>query len=205
MQTSRYYRSFIDSKKGELSILKASKIKYEEQISAKQTSLEYILEAQTLLQQTAQKTQSRLSFHISNFISSNLEAIWGEDAYTFSMEFIEKRNKTEVSMLLHTPEGDVSLDSLNNVRGGGGVLDIVAFGLRIALWSLQSQKQKVMILDQPLSNLDQEHLPKAGELIKELSEKLGIQFIIINHNPALAEIADNTIEVVKENNVSKVI
>ena len=205
MQTSRYYRSFIDSKKGELSILRASKAKYQEQIASKQVSLEYILEAQQLLQQTAQKTQSRLSFHISNFISSNLEAIWGEDAYTFSMEFIEKRNKTEVSMLLHTPEGDVSLDSLNNVRGGGGVLDIVAFGLRIALWSLQSQKQKVMILDQPLSNLDQEHLPKAGELIKELSDKLGIQFIIINHNPALAEIADNTIEVVKRNNVSKVI
>ena len=205
MQTSRYYRSFIDSKKGELSILRASKAKYQEQIASKQVSLEYILGAQELLQQTAQKTQSRLSFHISNFISSNLEAIWGEDAYTFSMEFIEKRNKTEVSMLLHTPEGDVSLDSLNNVRGGGGVLDIVAFGLRIALWSLQSQKQKVMILDQPLSNLDQEHLPKAGELIKELSDKLGIQFIIINHNPALAEIADNTIEVVKRNNVSKVI
>lgn len=205
MQTSRYYRSFIDSKKGELSILRASKAKYQEQIASKQVSLEYILEAQELLQQTAQKTQSRLSFHISNFISSSLEAIWGEDAYTFSMEFIEKRNKTEVSMLLHTPEGDVSLDSLNNVRGGGGVLDIVAFGLRIALWSLQSQKQKVMILDQPLSNLDQEHLPKAGELIKELSDKLGIQFIIINHNPALAEIADNTIEVVKRNNVSKVI
>ena len=205
MQTSRYYRSFIDSKRGELSILRASKAKYQEQIASKQVSLEYILEAQELLQQTAQKTQSRLSFHISNFISSNLEAIWGEDAYTFSMEFIEKRNKTEVSMLLHTPEGDVSLDSLNNVRGGGGVLDIVAFGLRIALWSLQSQKQKIMILDQPLSNLDQEHLPKAGELIKELSDKLGIQFIIINHNPALAEIADNTIEVVKRNNVSKVI
>ena len=204
MQTSRYYRSFIDSKKGELSILRASKVRYQEQIASKQVSLEYILEAQQLLQQTAQKTQSRLSFHISNFISSNLEAIWGEDAYTFSMEFIEKRNKTEVSMLLHTPEGDVSLDSLNNVRGGGGVLDIVAFGLRIALWSLQSQKQKVMILDQPLSNLDQEHLPKAGELIKELSDKLGIQFIIINHNPALAEIADNTIEVVKENNISKI-
>lgn len=204
MQTSRYYRSFIDSKKGELSILKASKAKYEEQITDKQTNLSYILEAQQLLQQTAQKTQSRLSFHISNFISSSLEAIWGKDAYTFSLEFIEKRNKTEVSMLLHTPEGDVSLDSLNNVRGGGGVLDIVAFGLRIALWSLQSQKQKVMILDQPLSNLDQEHLPKAGELIKELSDKLGIQFIIINHNPALAEIADNTIEVIKSNNISKI-
>ena len=204
MQTSRYYRSFIDSKKGELSILRASRAKYEEQITDKQGNLSYILEAQELLQQTAQKTQSRLSFHISNFISSSLEAIWGKDAYTFSLEFIEKRNKTEVSMLLHTPEGDVSLDSLNNVRGGGGVLDIVAFGLRIALWSLQSQKQKVMILDQPLSNLDQEHLPKAGELIKELSDKLGIQFIIINHNPALAEIADNTIEVVKENNISKI-
>jgi ABC-type lipoprotein export system ATPase subunit len=62
-----------------------------------------------------------------------------------------------------------------------------------------------MVLDQPLSNLDSTYLPKAGQLITELSEKLDIQFLMINHNPALADIATKTFEVVKDGNISKII
>lgn len=202
---SRKIRTMIDGKKGELAILQASLKQYELQYDKYRTKLDYIVEAQLILQQTAQKTQQRLSYHISSFITSALESIWGEDSYTFTLNFIEKRNKTEVEMLLHTNEGDIDLKDLNSIRVGGGILDIVALALRIALWSLQVHPKKIMILDQPLSNVDQNYLPKAGELIKELSDKLDIQFIIINHNPALADIADNNIEVVKENNISKIL
>lgn len=202
---SRKIRTMIDGKKGELAILQASLKQYEQQYDKYKTNLDYIVEAQLILQQTAQKTQQRLSYHISSFITSALESIWGEDSYTFTLNFIEKRNKTEVEMLLHTNEGDIDLKDLNSIRVGGGILDIVALALRIALWSLQVHPKKIMILDQPLSNVDQNYLPKAGELIKELSDKLDIQFIIINHNPALADIADNNIEVVKENNISKIL
>lgn len=202
---SRKIRTMIDGKKGELAILQASLKQYELQYDKYRTNLDYIVEAQLVLQQTAQKTQQRLSYHISSFITSALESIWGEDSYTFTLNFIEKRNKTEVEMLLHTNEGDIDLKDLNSIRVGGGILDIVALALRIALWSLQVHPKKIMILDQPLSNVDQNYLPKAGKLIKELSDKLDIQFIIINHNPALADIADNNIEVVKENNISKIL
>lgn len=198
-------RAYIQRKKGELHILSTQQAKLletRENLIIEQSIIE---EAQTILQYTAKQTQNRLSFHISNFISSALQSIWGEDAYTFTLEFIEKRNKTEVQMLLHTKEGTVSLENLNSIAVGGGVLDVVALALRIALWSLQSHHQHIMILDQPLSNLDQNYLPKAGELITQLSERLGIQFIIINHNPVLAGIATETIEVVKENGVSKIV
>lgn len=198
-------RAYIQRKKGELHILSTQQAKLletRENLIIEQSRIE---EAQTILQYTAKQTQNRLSFHISNFISSALQSIWGEDAYTFTLEFIEKRNKTEVQMLLHTKEGTVSLENLNSIAVGGGVLDVVALALRIALWSLQAHHQHIMILDQPLSNLDQNYLPKAGELITELSNSLGIQFIIINHNPALAGIATETIEVVKENGVSKIV
>jgi len=199
------FKILIQKKKGELEYLMNQKTDLSDTITNMQKKYEYIVQAQKLLQETAKRTQSRLSFHISSFITSALQSIWGEDAYTFTLEFIEKRNKTEVQMLLHTQEGDVSLDSLNDIRSGGGVLDIVAIALRIALWSLQANHKNVMILDQPLSNLDSTYLPKAGELIQELAEKLQIQFIMINHNPALADIADQTFFVEKHEGVSSVI
>ena len=204
MQTSEI-RSYIISKSGERSILLAQQKRLLDDAINLNSEHDYILEAQSILQQTAKKTQNKLSYHISSFISSALKSVWGDDAYTFSLDFIEKRNKTEVQMILHTEQGDVSLESLNDIRSGGGVLDIVALALRIALWSLQANHQKVMILDQPFANVDQNHLPKAGQLITELSDRLGIQFIIINHNPVLADIATETIYVEKKDGVSSII
>jgi len=198
------FKSFLDKKRGEHAYLVKHKEELDKVLASFQENKTFIEEAQTILQQTAKTTQNRLSFHISNFITSALQSIWGEDTYTFSLDFIEKRNKTEVQMILHTEEGDVSLENLNDIAIGGGVLDIVALALRIALWSLQANHQKVMILDQPLSNLDQNYLPKAGQLITELSEKLGIQFIMINHNPALAGIATQTFEIEKEAGISRI-
>lgn len=202
MQTSNF-RSFLEQKKGARDTFISNKTKLEKEIEEHNKSYNYIKEAQEILQKTAKETQNKLSFHISNFITSALQSIWEDNAYEFKLEFIEKRNKTEVLMLLKTKDGDIGLDNLNNIRSGGGVLDIVALALRVALWSLQPNKQPIMILDQPLSNLDMNHLPKAGQLIEELSSKLGIQFLMINHNPALADIADVTYEIYKEGGISK--
>lgn len=197
-------RTRVEQAKGEMNVLQRQLSDFETKYEQENKTLEYIQEAQQILQQTAKQTQNKLSFHISEFITSALQSIWGEQAYAFELRFVEKRNKTEVEMLLKTEDGEISLDNLNNIRSGGGVLDVVALALRIALWSLQPNKQKVLILDQPLSNLDQNHLPKAGELITELSRKLDMQFLMINHNPALADIADKTLFVEKVEGVSKV-
>lgn len=197
-------RTRLERVKGERDILQRQLISVKKDQEYESKELEFIAEAQQILQQTATQTQNRLSFHISEFITSALKSIWGENAYKYELRFVEKRNRTEVEMVLKTQDGEVSLDNLNNIRSGGGVLDIVALALRIALWSLQPNKQSMMILDQPLSNLDMNHLPKAGQLIDELSNKLEMQFVMINHNPALADIADKTFYVEKVDNKSTV-
>lgn len=197
-------RTRLERVKGERDILQRQLISVKKDQECESKELKFIAEAQQILQQTATQTQNRLSFHISEFITSALQSIWGDNAYKYELRFVEKRNRTEVEMVLKTQDGEVSLDNLNNIRSGGGVLDIVALALRIALWSLQPNKQPMMILDQPLSNLDMNHLPKAGQLIDELSNKLGMQFVMINHNPALADIADKTFYVEKIDNKSTV-
>lgn len=189
--------------KNELNYLEKQYAKLHNDLEEEKTNYEYIEEAQIFLQTVAKKTQSKLSFHISDFVSNALETIWGEEAYTFKLDFIEKRNKTEVEMFLVDDNGIIGLKDLNSLRTGGGILDIIAFALRISLWSLQKNKEKLIILDQPFTNLDSEHLPLANLLLKEVNEKLGIQFLIINHNPLLNE-GNDIYEVYKESGVSKI-
>jgi ABC-type lipoprotein export system ATPase subunit len=81
---------------------------------------------------------------------------------------------------------------------------VISFALKISLWNLKrGKKNNTLIFDEPFKfyNYEQE---KVGELKKELSRKLGLQFIFVTHNPVYAKDSDSVFEVVQINGVSKV-
>jgi DNA repair exonuclease SbcCD ATPase subunit len=79
---------------------------------------------------------------------------------------------------------------------GGGLLDITSFALRISFWHL-NQNRNVMIFDEPMRFLSKELVPKAVEMVRMLSEKLGIQFIIVSHIEDFVEGADKNFRIEK--------
>jgi DNA repair exonuclease SbcCD ATPase subunit len=60
-------------------------------------------------------------------------------------------------------------------------------------------------LDEPLRFLSSDNQEKASRMIKELSQRLGIQFIIVTHESILASYADKVFEVSIRKGRSKVI
>jgi DNA repair exonuclease SbcCD ATPase subunit len=88
---------------------------------------------------------------------------------------------------------------------GGGAVDIAAFGLRLSLWTLPEKRTRgVIVLDEPFRFLSKDLHAKAGQAIKELSARLGLQFIIVTHENTLQESADKIFRVEKRRGVSKV-
>jgi DNA repair exonuclease SbcCD ATPase subunit len=75
--------------------------------------------------------------------------------------------------------------------------DLVAFGLRISAWTLE-RKNNTIWLDEPFKYLSEELKPLAGEILKELSTRLGVQFIIVTHDSSIIEVADTVINVSKK-------
>jgi DNA repair exonuclease SbcCD ATPase subunit len=55
--------------------------------------------------------------------------------------------------------------------------------------------RNTIILDEPFRFLSEDHQEQAGIMLKEISKKLGIQFLVVTHNPILAEVADRTFNV----------
>jgi len=154
--------------------------------------------AQTILQRVAQLTQKELEFHISETVTLALESIFS-DPYTFQLDFVERRNKTEADIWFC--RDDERIHPLT--ASGGGAVDVAAFALRIALWRLQSPKTRnTLILDEPFRFLSTDLLPKASELLKGLSDKLGLQIIMITHSEELTDAADKTFLVSQKKGVS---
>jgi DNA repair exonuclease SbcCD ATPase subunit len=161
-------------------------------------------QAQIIIQQVAKNTQSELEFHISDIVTTALYSVLDEP-YEFKVNFLIKNNRTVAELKLLRK--GMELDPKDST--GGGVCDIASFALRIAAWKLKTPKvTNTIIIDEPFKHLSRgDYEEKAAEIIKMLSEKLKIQFIINTHNDKIEAIADKTfkfklvngVTVVKEN------
>ncbi len=162
--------------------------------------LENLEEARAIFQKASQVTQTRLSEQIEKIVSSALAAVF-EDPYKFKVGFVLRRNTTECD--LQFEKNGKRKSPLASC--GYGAADIASLALRVAYWKLDGESRNVLVLDEPLRNLDKERQVLASMMIKNLSRmKGGLQFIIVTHNTALAKSADRQFSVIKEDAVSHV-
>lgn len=175
-------------------------------IKAKRTArinikaLKYNEKAKEIVLAIGKKMQEQIQFHISDITSLALEAVF-PNPYKLEIEFVQRRNKTECDIFF-TRDGN-RVDPLN--ASGGGPVDVAAFALRIASWSLRCPNNRsTIILDEPMRFVSEDLRDKASLMVKEVSSKLGIQFIIITHDPQLAAYADRVFQVRSHKGISKV-
>ena len=188
-------------------ILKASrekaleqKAKAQKEKEKLQVQLEEWEQVQVILQGVALKTQEEIQYHICSIVNLALLGVFDED-YEFEVLFETKRSQTEAQFRLR--KGRVIVDPYK--ASGGGVVDIIAFALRISLWTLNTKRTRnTLIFDEPFRFVAADRQEKVAEMIKQISEKLNIQLIIVTHEEALKECADRTFIVKFEKGSSNV-
>ena len=158
-----------------------------------------IEKAALIIQEVAKQTQEQLEYKVSELVSLALESIFPQP-YRMRLIYETKRNKTEASFKLFKRGSDVGFNPLDSC--GGGVVDVIALALRFTLWSFNPGINRTIVLDEPLKFLSKNLRPKAAELIKRLSEELGMQIIMTTHLDELIECADRVFESSIENGVS---
>ncbi len=137
-------------------------------------------EAQKLLQEIAQKVQEHAHSQIASVVSRCLEAVYGEEAYRFKIDFQKKRGRTEA--ILSFVCGDSVYSDPTNESSGGQML-LAAFALRVASLVLEfPQKRRFLALDEPFRDLDRGAREKIGVLLETLAKELGFQFLLTTHD-----------------------
>ena len=157
-------------------------------------------QAREIVREVGLATQQQLQYHISDIMSLALEAVF-PDPYALVAEFVERRNKTECDLYFKRDADFV--DPLS--ASGGGAVDVAAFALRVASWAMQNPKSNnVLLLDEPFRYLSVNLLAKASAMLQQISQKLGLQIIMVTHSPELVEMADSVFEVSIEKKKSKI-
>lgn len=183
------YKNKLTSAQGQRAYIGRQVIEKESLVDSYVDKLHSLEEAQVFLQKVAQATQEQLRVHIKDIVQLCLDSIWPGEV-EFDLIYEVKRGKTE-ARLVFIIDGE-EVDPLD--ADGGGLVDIASFALRIAVWTLGNTRNTI-ILDEPMKHLSDNLQPLAAEIIKELSQKLGLQVIMITHRKELTGIADKVFEV----------
>lgn len=151
-------------------------------------------QAQVFLQKVAQDTQSQLKFQIEDIVNLALETCFPNE-YTFQLQFNIARGKTDAELVFLSKRTGRAVDPMN--ASGGGVVDLTAFALRIASFVLEQGIDSVIILDEPFRFISRDLQARAGEILRMLSKKMGLQIVIVTHIDTLIDVADRVFEVRK--------
>lgn len=192
------FRKILEQRKGRRDQIQDSIQNLELSIKEKGRELRRHEQARSIIQEVALKTQKQLSYHISEITSLALNTIFPEP-YTLEADFVQRRNKTECDLFFIRNEERI--DPLS--ASGGGTVDVAAFALRVASWSMQRPRSRnTLILDEPLRFLSAEYQILGAQMLKQISEKLQLQFIIVTHEQNITEYADRIFTVKIKNGIS---
>ena len=193
-------RNKLEQSKGAKAQLETSLTNLQTQLKEKGRSLRQHEQAKEIIRTVGQKTQEQIQFHIEDIVSMALDAVF-DNPYKFSVDFVQRRNRTECD-LYFVRDGN-KVDPLT--ASGVGAVDVAAFALRIASWSMQTpHSRNTIILDEPFRFLSKNYQEQASLMLKEISQKLGIQMIIISHEETLTENVDAIFQVSIKKGISNV-
>ena len=186
--------------KGSMFILENDQKSVKSKIESLEEKLDVIEKAREIIRIVALDTQKQLEYQISEIVSLALASVF-EEPYKLKLNFVEQRGKTEAVITFERNNQECN----PLTASGGGAVDVACMALRLSLWSLQQKRTRnTIILDEPFKCLSKDLSEKAGQLLKMLSDKLGIQFILVTHDQNIVPYADKVFKVSKNSNYSKV-
>lgn len=202
--TVQELRNALERKKGEKHHIEQTIEDAKYRIKQSQKGMRRQEKVRGIIQEVGLKTQEQLSYNVGDITTIALNAVFS-DPYDLKLEFIERRNKTECDIFF--ARDDMHIEPFG---GGGGVIDVAAFALRIASWSMQRPKTRnVLILDEPFKHLKGEQANRRMlSMVKEISSRLGVQIIMVSDERvsrgATIEAMDLLVETTIQNGVTKI-
>lgn len=152
-----------------------------------------LVKARWVLNQAVGTVQSNFKEAVESLVTMAIRSIFNRP-FDFKLKFEEKRNQMEAHPIIEEKINEDNKRIYKNLEDdlGGSILDIIGFVFNIIIFSLSSpQKRNVLLLDEPFKFTGALAI-LAGKVLREISQKRNIQFIIVTHDERLMEFADRT-------------
>jgi hypothetical protein len=157
--------------------------------------------AQAVVQGLADQARQEFRGDVNRLVTMVVRSVFTED-FSFDMQMSTEGGRLQCKPVVIERVEDVEIEYAPKDDMGGSVLDPIGFALRVVLQQFQRSRTRGMfVLDEPMKNVGHgDLLNQAGAMMAEVSHEVGLQLIVITHEPELAELADRAYQVVRGNN-----
>ncbi len=183
--------AYYNRQRGERDRLRAEKKAREERLRAVREEIECLEQVRLLLSAAAEYAREQGRRQMELLVTQALQFVFGGDL-EFRVKIEEKRERAEAEFLVSsTYGGETRVETTPQDARGGGVVDVISLALRLAfLQALRPPVGGPLVLDEPAKHVSDEFAPQVARFLKECSQALGRQVIMVSHNQHLADAAD---------------
>ena len=163
----------------------------EAEMAEKEAHGHVLAQAQEVLRDLANQARQEFKQEVDGLVTLAVRSVFTED-FSFDLQMTTDGGRLQCKPVVWETIGDVQVEYTPKDDMGGSVLDPIGFALRVVLQQFQRNPTRALfLLDEPMKNTGHgELLTQAGRMLREISHNLGLQLIIITHEPELAEVAD---------------
>lgn len=146
-----------------------------------------LTESRNIIAEASRTTQLQFKMMVEELVSSAIQSVFQNEDYKFIVDFVLQNNRPQINLMVQQGNKEPYIPKDEQ---GGGLMDIISFSLRVIMWSLQNHRTRnVLVLDEPF-RWTGNYTEQVGNMMKEISKKLGIQIIMVTHDERLMDIAD---------------
>lgn len=134
---------------------------------------------------------------IETLQTEGVRAVFDDQDISVRAEVEVLRGKVNVSLVTSQMKGDEKIEGLSLDGFGGSVSTIQSVLLRLAL-IIRRGLRPVLFLDESLPAFDEKYILNMALFLKALCARMGVDILLITHNPLLVEAADHAYRIRRE-------
>lgn len=134
---------------------------------------------------------------VEKLLTEGLQAVFSDQDLSVRAEVNVSRGKVSVDLLtVYTrPDGTV-IEGISNDAFGGAVATVQSVLLRIIVMRRRGLRP-LLLLDESLPAFDANYVYNMGSFLALVCERLGIDLLLVTHNPAMVESAKKAYRIVQ--------
>jgi hypothetical protein len=169
--------------------IKARKVSIEEEITRLKDENDLLLKVSTVLKHLLDVMVKDEINRMAGLMTYGLKTVFDDQKLSFVPIMSRKGDRVHIELNTHNDGIEGSFGSF-----GGSVAVIESFLLRI-LCMLKMNLARFMLLDETFAAVGSEYIPNTSRLINEISKKLGLDVLLVTHQPEFQTYADHVYKV----------
>lgn len=167
-------------REGQYRAILESKTEIESEIQENKKKIELLERVAAVVQKLTEISRKDTLDKVAAIVSTAIQEV-KDPNLSFKINYKLERNQAVADFMVYNKKLKAEMDIFESC--GGTIADIVEFTLKVSLllkW--QPKLARVLVMDEQLKHISAVDKPAMARFVRQVSERLGIQIILVSHS-----------------------